>query len=159
MKKTIITLILLIILAFGLSVIVKQTSSVPVEPQVSQHTSESIEGCYVATLDRDVYTLTLTDESEGVVVGTLRFKNYQKDSSSGTFAGMYENGILYGDYAFTSEGMDSVREVAFKQVPEGFVEGFGDVKNDGIRETFVDRSTVTYGSSPLFVKQASCTII
>lgn len=117
---------------------------------------DSIKGCYVAALAQDKYTLAITSENSGVIEGTLAFDNFEKDSSRGTFTGTYAGGILLGDYAFSSEGMDSVRQVIFKKVDGGFVEGFGDVKTEGNREVLVNPSSIVYNSTPVFAESADC---
>ncbi|MBK6634882.1 MAG: hypothetical protein IPH68_02200 [Chitinophagaceae bacterium] len=37
--------------------------------------------------------------------------------------------ILVADYTFMSEGIQSIRQVAFKMEGNSFVEGYGDFKN------------------------------
>ncbi len=120
------------------------TSSTPVAQE------NSIEGCYVATLAKDVYTLTVLDQSGGTFSGSLTFKNFEKDSSSGTFNGTYADGILLGEYAFQSEGMDSVMQVIFKKTGENFVRGYGDV--DALGTHFTSLSDITYDTNAVFVK-------
>lgn len=117
--------------------------------------SDDIVGCYAMRTGNDVYTLNVKTQDAGRVAGALVFKNYQKDSSSGTFTGTYANGVLLGDYAFQSEGMDSVMQVIFKKNGNTFVRGYGDVDSEGTR--FIDTNTITYdSSSPLaiFTKEA-----
>ncbi len=116
----------------------------------------SMVGCYVATLGKDVYTLTITSEQRGTVLGTVSFDNFEKDSSSGTFVGTYNDGLLVGDYSFQSEGMSSVRQLAFQKVDNGFVPGYGEVVVVDGRETFVDSTNLSYDNSTVFIKQATC---
>src|SRR3989339_844990 len=78
-------------------------------------TTDSVLGCYVARLSKDVYVLKINSENSDSVSGVLAFNNYEKDSSSGTFTGTYKDGILLGDYFFNSEGMDSEMQVVFKK--------------------------------------------
>ncbi len=106
-------------------------------------------GCYIATLGKDVYTLSILKEEGENIEGTLSFKNFEKDSSSGTFVGTYKDGILLGDYTFDSEGSRSVMQVIFQKTGEGFVRGFGDVDAEtGSR--FTDLNKITYDSSYVF---------
>jgi len=113
----------------------------------------SILGCYVARLSKDVYTLRIENEGGEIVSGRLSYNNFGKDSSSGVFSGTYKDGILMGDYTFDSEGMHSVRQVIFKTVDDSFVQGFGpaDVKND--REYLLDPENVVFGSDSVFKKE------
>lgn len=116
--------------------------------------SESVVGCYVATLAKDVYTMKITSQDGIQVTGTLAYKNFEKDSSSGSLVGVYDGTMLLGDYSFNSEGMDSISEVAFKKTPEGFVRGFGTTKTVGNKETLVSTTNLSYDNSPVFVKTA-----
>ena len=107
--------------------------------------SRSVLGCYIAGTPKDVYTLHIQSQEGEYASGTLVFKNFEKDSSSGTFIGTYKSGILLGDYAFQSEGLDSVIQVIFKKSGENFVRGYGEVNAEGNR--FIDLNNITYDSS------------
>lgn len=84
---------------------------------------EDIRGCYVSEIGKDVYTLKVTKQKGEQFEGTLQFKNFEKDSSSGTYSGTYTNEILSGEYAFQSEGLDSVITTQFKKEGTQFVRG------------------------------------
>ena len=116
----------------------------------------SIIGCYIGHLAKDIYTLHITSQHGDVVSGTLAFKNFEKDSSTGVFNGVFANGVLIGDYTFNSEGVSSVRQVAFKKVANGFVEGFGTVTSVGNREAFSDSTKITFDASPVFESSSGC---
>ncbi len=147
LKIVIVVLIVIIISSF---VFYKKPAPVS-EPVVTQE--NSIKGCYVATLAKDVYTINILSQEGETFKGTLRFKNFEKDSSSGTYEGTYKDGILLGDYSFDSEGMHSVMQVIFKKTPEGFVRGFGNMNSDGTR--FSDLNNITYDTKYTF-KNSSC---
>lgn len=150
---TTLTKIIVVLAVIGLGIVVAtSTKHTAVAP------TDSIKGCYVATLEKDRYTLAVTSENDGVIEGSLAFDNFEKDSSHGTFSGTYTNGILLGDYSFSSEGMDSVRQVIFKKVAGGFVEGFGDIKMEGDREVLVNPSGIIYNNTPVFVQTDDCSI-
>ena len=114
--------------------------------------NDSVVGCYVATIAKDVYTMKIESQDGISVSGTLAYKNFEKDSSSGTLVGIYDGGMLLGDYSFASEGMDSVAQVAFKKTPDGFVRGFGPTETMGNKEVLTDTSNLSYDNSPTFVK-------
>lgn len=116
----------------------------------------SIKGCYVSHLMKDVYTLNVQSQQGETFTGILSFKNFEKDSSSGTYIGTYKNGILLGNYSFKSEGMDSVMEVIFKKSGDTFVRGFGNMDSTGTH--FADPNNVTFDSSQTFTFMANCTI-
>lgn len=118
-------------------------------------TGNSITGCYVAHLQKDIYTLVIQSEDNGNIVGALAYNNYQKDSSSGSFNGTFVSNILLGNYSFDSEGMRSDRQVIFKKVGDSFVQGFGPVKTVGGKEIF-DTDKITYDSKSTFIKSNDC---
>jgi len=118
---------------------------------------DSILGCYVANLGKDIYSMTLLRENEGNVSGMLAFNNYEKDSSSGSFEGTYNDGILLGNYSFDSEGSHSDMQVVFKKVGDTFVRGYGDEKNQRDDGTFIDLSKINYDVNSTFIKDVDCT--
>jgi len=119
----IVTLIVLLLIVVGVLVYknTQDTSQTPPAQQVS--TVENIIGCYTSVIEKDVYTLNIQTQDGNSFKGTLRFKNFEKDSSSGTYVGLYKNNILSGEYAFQSEGLDSVMNIIFKKVGDNFVRG------------------------------------
>lgn len=124
-----------------------------INPPIDQQAS--IVGCYVAGTEKDVFTMHLQSQDGVNVSGTLNFKNFEKDSSSGTFAGTYQNGILLGDYTFNSEGSVSVMQVIFQKSGDDFVRGYGPVDAEGTH--FTDLNAITYDSSStlsVFKKEA-----
>jgi hypothetical protein len=149
--KFIIGLIVVIAVALAIYFSVRPDPMTPKpvteNPLVTQQ--ESIVGCYTATLGKDVYTLTITDQNGSNVSGKLAFKNFEKDSSSGTFTGTYNNGILLGTYNFNSEGMNSNMQVAFKKTSAGFIRGFGDMDASG--ENFKDSTNLSYDTKYTFI--------
>lgn len=90
-------------------------------PQVA---IEQVKGCYYSMLDRDVYTLNIQSQKDEKVTGTLAFNHAEKDSSKGTFEGMFKDGLISGVYTFTSEGISSTSSVAFKKQGNSFIQGF-----------------------------------
>lgn len=116
----------------------------------------SIEGCYVAKLARDIYTLNIQSEENGKVSGIVAFNNFEKDSSSGTLDGTFVDGILTGNYIFDSEGLRSNRQLIFKKVGDTFIEGFGPVKVIDDKEYFDPISAVNFDSKSTFVKSKDC---
>jgi hypothetical protein len=120
----------------------------PIVEQPAITVEKSVVGCYEAHLGKDLYSLAILSQQGETFEGTLRFKNFEKDSSSGTFKGTYKDGILLGDYSFQSEGMDSVMQVIFKSSGDGFIRGYGDMNATGDR--FANLNGITYDSSAVF---------
>lgn len=130
------------------------------QPEPQQEEVATITGCYVARTnnDKDLYTLRI-DRVNGIYTyGTLSFKNYEKDSSSGTFEGLFQNDVLLANYLFQSEGTTSNMEVAFKKVGSDFVRGYGEV-DASTGTKFVNPSTLTYdaASTLSLFKKENCT--
>lgn len=120
----------------------------PIAQQNTQDMEASVEGCYVATLQQDVYSMNIISQEGSDIEGTLVFNNYEKDSSSGSLKGSYEDGILFGRYVFQSEGMNSDMEVIFKKVEDGFIRGYGPVDETG--ENFISRDDIEFDASFVF---------
>lgn len=139
--------VIVVVIVVGGFVYYNKTKPVSVSPspQTPIVVTDSIVGCYVATLGKDVYSLKIIAQQGELFEGTLVFKNFEKDSSSGTFKGTYKGGILLGDYSFQSEGTNSLMQVIFKKSGDDFVRGYGDVTADGTR--FADLNTINYDSS------------
>lgn len=146
-KNLQITLGIILLVVLGGAIYFSKTHT-PSTSTGTATTPDSIIGCYVAHLSKDVYSLSITSQQGELVRGTLAFNNYQKDSSHGTFVGSYKDGILLGDYSFSSEGMDSVMQVTFKKQGNGFVRGYGPVDSQGTH--FTDMSAITYDQSAVF---------
>ena len=109
---------------------------------------DSLVGCYVANLEKDVYGVNILSQEGQTVKGFLSFKNFEKDSSSGDFEGVYRNGILSGTYSFQSEGATSILEVAFKKTEEGLIRGFGEMSEEG--DHFANINKIEYSTSTVF---------
>lgn len=146
----ILTAIVAMIILIALILISKKDNN------ISQNSAESIKGCYVATNEKDLYTLNIQSKDGDKITGTLKFDNYQKDSSSGSFVGSYKDGILLGDYSFYSEGMNSVMQVIFEKYGEDFVRGFGELNADGQKFTNLDNITYDPSSALAVFRKSEC---
>ena len=75
-----------------------------------------------------------------VISGNLLYSLYEKDRNQGTLTGTLKGDLLVADYTFLSEGVTSVRQVAFKRKGNGWVEGYGDVitRNDTVSFQNID---------------------
>lgn len=137
MKKNIIIVLSVLIVITTSSFVYYKTTSV-----------ESIKGCYVAYLARDVYSLTILTQLDNQIEGELRINNFEKDSSFGTIRGTYKNGILTADYTFMSEGVESVGPVIFKKTGDAFLRGYGETNAAG--DSFADINKVIFDSSVVY---------
>lgn len=153
MKKQdlVILIMIIIILIIGTVYVVKRNKN-----SVSVNEPQSIVGCYVAKLQNDIYALSINNQNGNKVSGTLAYKNFQKDSSHGTFNGEIEGDILQGNYNFFSEGMLSDRQVIFKKLDDSFIQGFGPVNVIDGKERFTDLNNITFNQPSTFVKYSNC---
>ena len=59
---------------------------------------------------------------------------------------------LVADYTFNSEGIESVRQVAFLKKGDQLLEGYGDVEQKDNKTVFKNISTLSFGQSTIFNK-------
>lgn len=152
-NKKVLLIIVFVILLAGAFVYSQKSQPVLIDENSPIVVEDSIVGCYVATLAKDVYSLKIDSQQGESFTGTLVFKNFEKDSSSGTYAGTYKDGILLGDYSFQSEGMFSVMQVIFKKSGPDFIRGYGPVNGEGNR--FVNTNDITFDSATSTFKASS----
>ncbi len=124
--------------------------------QTQDKISESIVGCYVFINDNNIYTLNIDNQVADEVSGTLSFDNYGFDSSSGKIEGRFDGEILFGNYIFHAEGMDSEREVIFKKNGQDFIQGSGEIINRGNIDVFKDLASIEFDPVRLFEKTIDC---
>ena len=154
-SKTVLTLALFAVALAAVWAIFYYSKNTNNAPDISTDLS-ALKGCYVASIDKDIYTLVINSTEGANILGMLAYNNYQKDSSSGSFTGKFEKDILLGNYSFDSEGMHSDRQVIFKKVGNGFNQGFGPVDSFGGKEVFKNISDVTYDPEFVFARQDNC---
>jgi hypothetical protein len=84
-----------------------------------------------------------------VITGSLVYNYYEKDKNSGTIKGNMYGDTLIADYIFNSEGITSTREVAFLKQQSAFIEGYGDMQEEGDKMVFKNRSNLSFSGKPL----------
>lgn len=108
--------------------------------------------CYTYTTDNDSIMLQLTRRGNAVE-GALTYVLREKDMNTGTIKGVMEGDTLFADYTFSSEGITSVREVAFVKRGDDLVEAFGEVEEQDGKFVFTDPSLLSLNEN--VVLQAS----
>ena len=109
--------------------------------------------CYRAILQKDTVSLTLNIKNGQLSSGNLSYNFYEKDKNVGTLVGELKGDTLYADYTFMSEGISSVREVAFLKKDDSYVEGFGDVIDDNNgKVTFKDKKQLQFDGNVVLSK-------
>ena len=129
-----------------------------VDSLIPRKAKANIAGCYVGKLAKDRYVLSITEQIGINIKANIAYLNYQKDSSNGTFVGTYRDGILNGIYSFRSEGMDSRRELFYRQVNKGFIPGYGPIEMIGDEERMKRPLNLKWNSSFVFLPSTNCTI-
>jgi hypothetical protein len=106
-------------------------------------------GCYVFHDDENHVSLEFT-EIGSISKGNLTYAFAEKDKNIGTFVGHLKDGVLLADYTFQSEGVESVRQVAFKVENDTLIEGYGDMNAEGT--AFKDVNSLNFTSTMPLVK-------
>lgn len=109
-------------------------------------------GCYQYNDGKNLVVMEIKGLKNGVS-GDLGYSLDGKDSNRGTFSGKLENNLLFAEYTFISEGMESKREVAFKVEEGKLIEGYGELNENGT--AFKDRTTIKY-TSEMPLEKSSC---
>jgi hypothetical protein len=110
--------------------------------------------CYVSFKNRDSTYLHLIKKGEQVT-GTLNASLYEKDKNSGIVAGFAQGDTLLLYYTFQSEGMQSVRQIAYLQKDGKLIEGFADVKEENSRTSFKSIKDLKFDGS-VVLEQSDC---
>lgn len=110
----------------------------------AMHTMPTISGkhCYAFTGAKDTILMSVT-VNDKQASGSLSYKLSEKDRNDGRFEGTMSGDTLFADYHFLSEGVQSVREIAFILSDSKAVEAYGAVvvTNEGSR--FTDRRALS----------------
>ena len=111
----------------------------------------SITGCYVYMENGDTILLNL-HEKNGTVSGKLLYQLDGKDRNTGTIVGSMRENVLLADYTFRSEGVTSVRQVAFKKKGTTFRDGTGEMTEKNGKMWFSDPDKLKFNTGPVLTK-------
>lgn len=131
------------------------TPETQTEKSISSDTPEHVREekevvCYSYEGAKDTIHLWMTQEGE-VLRGELEYDLFEKDRNQGSISGKRINDLIIADYTFSSEGMESVREVAFKITDAGLVEGYGEVEERGNKMSFKDPKNLRFDDARVLV--------
>jgi carbonic anhydrase len=101
--------------------------------------------CYYSIRNRDTVFLHI-NVAGNKVTGDLEYNLYEKDKNKGSIQGMLKGDTLIAEYTFLSEGIESVREVAFLKKGNDWVEGYGDIEEKNGRVVFKDIKALNFNS-------------
>lgn len=125
---------------------------VPNAPKEAQIAEPSGDQCYAFVNDSSTVELSFNVNSHQEVNGKITYKLYEKDKNEGTLIGNMKGDTLIGDYTFMSEGVSSVREVAFLQRENTFIEGYGDVAEANGKVIFKDKKKLKFDQKMILTK-------
>lgn len=102
--------------------------------------------CYRSIINHDTVILK-TISLNGFMTGTLVYNFFEKDKSKGTIQGKMKDNLLIADYSYSSEGVQSVRQIAFKKIGESFIEGYGEVESKNGKTIFKNIDSLNFTHS------------
>lgn len=107
--------------------------------------------CYVLHNGKDSVHLKV-EVFPNVATGTLFYQLQEKDMNKGELDGHLLGDTLLADYTFMSEGVRSVRQVAFLIRDSIAVEGYGPMKEEHGHMIFADVKKLQFGSGVVLQK-------
>lgn len=111
----------------------------------------TLTGCYSSIYKKDTSALQI--ETRGAVIaGPLSYNLFEKDRNDGNFQGEVQNNILSGWYLFKSEGVMSVRQVAWKINGSSLWPATGEVVQHGDTILFKNMDQLHFDSTRPFTK-------
>lgn len=114
------------------------------------------EECYSAIIKKDTISLSLNIKENQIASGKLTYNFFEKDKNEGTLIGELRGDTLIADYTFMSEGVSSIRQVAFLKKGSTYVEGYGGVVDDNNgKVTFKDTKQLKFDGKTVLSK-ADC---
>ncbi|MWB96649.1 hypothetical protein GON26_19980 [Flavobacterium sp. GA093] len=125
---------------------------IPSAPKEAEIVEPAGNQCYASTRDSSIVSLSFNVNSHQEVNGKLDYNLYGKDKNEGTIIGNMKGDTLIADYTFMSEGVSSVREVAFLQKDGAFIMGYGDVVESNKKVVFKDKTKLKFDADNTLVK-------
>lgn len=116
--------------------------------------SSTLQTCYLQATGTDSVFVSLEDNL-GTIIGKMRYKNADKDSSTGELIGSQNGDTLKLNYTFQAEGKTSGREIYFLKKGENIIEGIGEQLTEGMHSTYTNTAQLKYEGNTL--KQIDCT--
>lgn len=105
---------------------------VPATKEIIPALGKTSSACYEVNKSGNIISLRI-NYNDDKVDGTLSYALQEKDKNTGTFEGQIKDSIIIADYTFQSEGVKSVRQIAFKLKGNQAIEGYGDMNDEGTR--------------------------
>ena len=113
-------------------------------------------GCYLQAMGRDTASLQITTRGNQVN-GSLSYRIFEKDRNDGTIQADQSGDVIRGWYLFKSEGVVSVREVAWKINGEELWPANGEVTQRNDTTLFAQPDNLKFDGAHPF-KKVPCVI-
>ncbi|MDA6070600.1 hypothetical protein NJT12_13310 [Flavobacterium sp. AC] len=154
MKKVLaITIVVLSIFASCKKDQVAEPVEIPAgAPKEAEIVEPAGDQCYASSAVKMSFNVNSHQE----VNGKLSYNIAGKDKNEGTLIGNMKGDTLIADYTFMSEGVSSVREVAFLKQEGTFVEGYGDVAEANGKVSFKNKKLLKFDQKNVLTK-VDCT--
>jgi hypothetical protein len=110
--------------------------------------------CYIYFKNMDTVKMTIAIQDKNVS-GELMYKLFEKDRNYGQLKGTLSGDTIIAAYAFASEDIKSVREVAFLKKGASLVEGFATMDSTGTR--FSSHRDLTF--SGIELQKTACPLL
>jgi hypothetical protein len=114
----------------------------------------SSDPCYLYIHGKDSIIMKLSITGK-YVNGRLIYNLYEKDKNIGSITGEMHKDTLIADYVFRSEGIRSIREVAFLVTDSTLIEGYGQMIESSNKMIFKDRKTLSFSGNTI-LKKGEC---
>lgn len=136
-----------------LSACTKKTENIDTVTSTVINTNQTdFSGLYSYQQNSDTITLQLTVDGNKAN-GNLLYALNEKDRNSGSFAGEIKDGILLANYTFSSEGILSERQIAFKLTNSSAIEVYGEVEEINGKMVFKNPANLEYGTGLVLTKK------
>lgn len=136
-----------------LSACTKKTENIDIVTSTVINTNQTdFSGLYSYQQNGDTITLQLTVDGNKAN-GNLLYALSEKDRNSGSFAGEIKDGILLANYTFSSEGILSERQIAFKLTNSSAIEVYGEVEEINGKMVFKNPANLEYGTGLVLTKK------
>lgn len=151
MKKVI--MVSFVLMGFFISCKKEKTEEEVSAVQESVAVDETVsEECYMGILKKDTVSMSLNIKGNQVSSGKLSYKFFEKDKNEGTLIGEMKGDTLLADYTFMSEGVSSVRQVAFLKKGNVFTEGYGDIEESNGKAIFKNTKQLKFDGKIILSK-------
>lgn len=110
--------------------------------------------CYTYSKDSSNVMMRIT-KNGNLITGDLVYDYFEKDKNTGTLKGQMQGDTLFAEYSFMSEGMSSVREVAFLKKENELIEGFGNMEEKAGKMVFKNKSALKFEKN-ITLKKSDC---